>query len=151
MTAIVDMYNARRKDKAFANEVLDDIAEQLTKLLEELGKDKLSFEELKISFEEKAFFDILEALAKKYNFYDDYIKNHGEQQLINLAKEIKLIVDDKAKYACWYAREDIKAELKVDVILKLAEYKYPPVTQDEVYKEVLEQAENFKKYSETGI
>jgi len=151
MTAIVDMYNARRKDKAFANEVLDDVAEQLTKLLEELGKDKLSFEELKISFEEKAFFDILEALAKKYNFYDDYIKNHGEQQLINLAKEIKLIVDDKAKYACWSAREDIKAELKVDIILKLAEYKYPPVTQDEVYKEVLEQAENFKKYSETGI
>ena len=148
MTAIVDMYNARRKDKAFANEVLDDVAEQLTQLLEELGKDKLSFEELKISFEEKAFFDILEALAKKYNFYDDYIKKHGEQHLIDLAKEIKVIVDDKAKYAAWSARADIKAELKVDIILKLAEYQYPPVTQDEVYKEVLEQAENFRKYSE---
>ena len=94
MTANVDMYNARRKDKAFANEVLDDVAEQLTKLLEELGKDKKSFEDLHISFEEKAFFDILEALAKKYNFYDDYIKNHGEDHLINLAKEIKQIVDD---------------------------------------------------------
>ena len=148
MTAIVDMYNARRKDKAFANEVLDDVAEQLTKLLEELGRDKQSFEELHISFEEKAFFDILEALAKKYNFYDEYIQKHGEEHLINLAKEIKLIVDDKAKYACWSAREDIKADLKVDIILKLAEYKYPPVTQDEVYKEVLEQAENFRKYSE---
>ena len=44
MNAIVDMYNARRKDKAFANEVLDDVAEQLTKLLEDLGKDKMSFE-----------------------------------------------------------------------------------------------------------
>ena len=148
MTAIVDMYNARRKDKAFANEVLDDVAEQLTKLLEELGKDKQSFEDLHISFEEKAFFDILEALAKKYNFYDEYIKKHGEEHLINLAKEIKVIVDDKAKYACWSVREDIKADLKVDIILKLAEYEYPPVTQDEVYKEVLEQAENFKKYSE---
>ena len=101
-----------------------------------------------ISFEEKAFFDILEALAKKYNFYDEYIQKHGEEHLINLAKEIKLIVDDKAKYACWSAREDIKADLKVDIILKLAEYEYPPVTQDEVYKEVLEQAENFRKYSE---
>lgn len=148
MNAIVDMYNARRKDKAFANEVLDDVAEQLTQLLEELGKDKMSFEELKISFEEKAFFDILEALAKKYGFYDEYIKKHGEEHLINLAKEIKLIVDDKAKYAAWSTRADIKAELKVDIILKLAEYKYPPVTQDEVYKEVLEQAENFRKYSE---
>lgn len=30
-------------------------------------------------------------------------------------------------------------------ILKLADYKYPPVTQDDVYKEIFEQAENFKK------
>lgn len=36
MNAVVELYNARRKDKAFANEVLDDVAEQLTKLLEEL-------------------------------------------------------------------------------------------------------------------
>ena len=147
MNAVVDLYNARRKDKAFANEVLDDVAEQLTKLLEELGKDKQSFEELNISFEEKAFFDILEALAKKYGFYDEYVKNYGEEHLLNLAKDIKAIVDDKAKYAAWSAREDIKAELKVNIILKLAEYKYPPVTQDEVYKEVLEQAENFRKYA----
>ena len=68
MNAIVDLYNARRKDKAFANEVLDDVAEQLTRLLEELGKDKSSFEALHISFEEKAFYDILEHIAKKYNF-----------------------------------------------------------------------------------
>ena len=147
MNAVVDLYNARRKDKAFANEVLDDVAEQLTKLLEELGKDKQSFEILNISFEEKAFFDILEALAKKYGFYDEYVKNYGEEHLLNLAKDIKAIVDDKAKYAAWSAREDIKAELKVNIILKLAEYKYPPVTQDEVYKEVLEQAENFRKYA----
>lgn len=147
MNAVVELYNSRRKDKAFANEVLDDVAEQLTKLLEELGKDKQSFEALNISFEEKAFFDILEALAKKYGFYDQYIKEYGEEHLLSLAKDIKAIVDDKAKYAAWSAREDIKAEPKVNIILKLAEYKYPPVTQDEVYKEVLEQAENFRKYS----
>lgn len=147
MNAVVELYNSRRKDKAFANEVLDDVAEQLTRLLEELGKDKQSFEALNISFEEKAFFDILEALAKKYNFYDEYIEKYGEEHLLNLAKDIKAIVDDKAKYAAWSAREDIKAELKVNIILKLAEYKYPPVTQDEVYKEVLEQAENFRKYA----
>ena len=146
MNAVVDLYNARRKDKAFANEVLDDVAEQLTKLLEELGKDKHSFEELNITFEEKAFFDILEALAKKYNFYEEYVSKYGTDHLLNLAKDIKVIVDDKAKYAAWSKRDDIKAELKVNIILKLAEYHYPPVTQDEVYKEVLEQAENFRKY-----
>nr|MBI1228542.1 HsdR family type I site-specific deoxyribonuclease [Cytophagales bacterium] len=43
-------------------------------------------------------------------------------------------------------REDIKAELKVDLIILLAENDYPPVDRDEVYKEIFEQAENFKRY-----
>ena len=34
---VVDEYNNRRRDEAFANEVLDDVAEQLAKLLEELS------------------------------------------------------------------------------------------------------------------
>ena len=148
MNAIVDLYNARRKDKAFANEVLDDVAEQLTRLLEELGKDKSSFEALHISFEEKAFYDILEHIAKKYNFYDEYIQKYGDEKLLDLAKEVKAIVDDKSKFAAWSVRDDIKAELKVNIILKLADYHYPPVTVDEVYKEVLAQAENFRKYAE---
>jgi len=43
-------------------------------------------------------------------------------------------------------REDIKAELKVDLILTLADNGYPPVPKDEIFKEIFEQAENFKKY-----
>ena len=58
----------------------------------------------------------------------------------------KLIVDDKSKYTDWFKKKDIKAELKVDIVLKLAEYKYPLVTQGDVYKEIFEQADNFKKY-----
>ena len=42
----------------------------------------------------------------------------------------------------------IKANLQVDLILLLDEFDYPPVTIDDVYKEVLEQAENFKKYAD---
>ncbi len=57
-----------------------------------------------------------------------------------------IIGGDKSKYTDWSKKEDIKAELKVDIILKLADHKYPPVTQDDVYKEIFEQAENFKKY-----
>ena len=34
----------------------------------------------------------------------------------------------------------------MDLILILAEHGYPPVPQDEVFKELFEQAENFKKY-----
>ena len=55
-------------------------------------------------------------------------------------------LDDKVKYTDWSRREDIKAELKADLILLLAEHGYPPVARNEVYKEIFEQAENFKKY-----
>lgn len=65
--------------------------------------------------------------------------------MIALSKEIRAVVDDKAKYTDWSTREDIKATLQVDLIILLDKYGYPPVTIDDVYKEVLEQAENFKK------
>ena len=54
-----------------------------------------------------------------------------------------LSVDTKALDA---AIGDIKAELKVGLILLLAKHGYPPVDKDEVYKEIFEQAENFRKY-----
>jgi type I restriction enzyme R subunit len=65
---------------------------------------------------------------------------------LHLAKQVKSVVDDKAKYTDWSKREDIKAELKADLIILLAENDYPPVDRDEVYKEIFEQAENFKRY-----
>ena len=34
----------------------------------------------------------------------------------------------------------------MDLILILADHDYPPVPQDDVFKEIFEQAENFKKY-----
>jgi len=47
----------------------------------------------------------------------------------------------------YLAFAEIKAELKADLIILLAEHGYPPVTRDEVFKEIFEQAENFKKYN----
>lgn len=140
MKQAVDEYNNRRRDEAYANEVLDEVAEQLAKLLADLKADKNSFTDMGINFEEKAFYDILEAVARKYEF--DYPKD----KMIELSKRIKVIVDDKSRYTDWATREDIKATLQVDLILLLDEFGYPPVTIDDVYKEVLEQAENFKKY-----
>lgn len=145
---LVDKYNDRQAEKIYAEQVLDNVAEELEKLLKSLKDDKNSFEKLGINFEEKAFLDILEAIAKKYSFYDDYINRHGELHLIELSKEIKKIVDDKSKYTDWSKKDDIKAELKVDIILKCADFGYPieKAKNDEVYKEIFEQAENFKKY-----
>ena len=81
----------------------------------------------------------LDTLAHKYDF------EYPEDKLIFLAQKVKVIVDDKAKYVDWSKRADIKAELKADLIILLAENDYPPVDRDEVYKEIFEQAENFKK------
>lgn len=138
---VVDEYNNRRKDEAYANEVLDDVADQLASLLEELKNEKNSFKKMGIDYEEKAFYDILKSVAKKYEF------EYPDDKMVELSKRIKLTVDDKSKYTDWASREDIKANLQVDLILLLDEFGYPPVTLDDVYKEVLEQAENFKKYS----
>ena len=138
---VVDEYNNRRRDEAFANEVLDDVADQLAKLLEELKIEKDSFKKMGIDFEGKAFYDILKFVARKYEF------EYPDDKMIELSRQIKAIVDDKARYTDWSTREDIKANLQFDLAVILDEYGYPPVTIDDVYKEVLEQAENFKKYA----
>ncbi|MBU3814022.1 MAG: DUF3387 domain-containing protein, partial [Candidatus Bacteroides intestinipullorum] len=141
LNALVDKYNDRRDSAIFADEVLTEVANQMADLLKELNKEKKSFLDLGISYEEKAFYDILKSIAKQFGF------EYPEDKLLKLAAEIKKIVSDKSKYTDWSTRDDIKAELKMDLILVLAEYGYPPVTNDEVFKEILEQAENFKKYN----
>lgn len=136
---LVDKYNDRRDSAVFADEVVTEVANQMAMLLKEINKEKSSYKGLGISYEEKAFYDILKAIAKQFGF------EYPEDKLLVLAAEIKKIVDDKSKYTDWATRDDIKAELKMDLIVVLAEHGYPPVTNDEVFKEILEQAENFKK------
>ena len=138
---LVIKYNDRSDSAIFADEVLTEVANQMAELLKEINQEKKSFNDLGITYEEKAFYDILIAVAKQFGF--DYPKDKAKI----LAGEIKKIVDDKSKYTDWAKRDDIKAELKMDLILILAEYGYPPVTNDEVFKEIFEQAENFKKYN----
>ena len=139
---IVDKYNERKESDVLRSEVLEDFTDEIIDLYYALKKEKASFKDLGIDFEEKAFYDILKALAVKYDF------SYPNDKLISLAQKVKTVVDDKAKYTDWSKRDDIKAELKVDLIILLAENDYPPVDRDEVYKEIFEQAENFKKYSE---
>lgn len=138
--AIVDRYNERKEDDVLVSNVLEDFTDEIIDLLGALKKEKASFADLGIDFEEKAFYDILKSLTIKYDFA------YPEDKLLELSKVVKGIVDDKASYTDWSQRDDIKAELKVDLILVLAKHGYPPVDRDEVYKEIFEQAENFKKY-----
>ncbi|MDR9502661.1 MAG: DUF3387 domain-containing protein, partial [Desulfurivibrionaceae bacterium] len=138
--SLVEKYNERKEKDVWNSEELEGIAGEIVDLIHALQKEKESFGDLGIDFEEKAFYDILKALAHKYDF------EYPEDKLLYLAKEVKKLVDDKAKYTDWSQREDIKAELKVDLIMALADNGYPPVDRDEVYKEIFEQAENFKRY-----
>lgn len=67
-----------------------------------------------------------------------------EKVFVDLFKEL---VEQQAIVADWNNRDDIKAELKMNVIILLAGAGYPPKIHDEVFKEILEQAENFKRNS----
>jgi len=137
---LVQKYNERDEKDVLRSEVLEGFSEEIVNLIGALKTEMESFTELGIDLEEKSFYDILKELAHKYDF------DYPEDKLLNLAKEVKKVVDDKAQYTDWSERADIKAELKVALIILLAENDYPPIDRDEVYKEIFEQAENFKKY-----
>ena len=136
--SLVDKYNERKEEDVLVSEVLEDFSDEIINMYQDLKSEMGSFEDMGINLEEKAFYDILLALAVKYDF------QYPEDKLLDLAKAVKDVVDDKAKYTDWSQRDDIKAELKVDLIILLARHCYPPVDRDEVYKEIFEQAENFK-------
>ena len=137
--SLVEKYNERKEEDVLVSSVLEDFSDEIINLFGELKTEMGSFEDMGINFEEKAFYDILKSLAIKYDF------KYPEDDLLELAKAVKTVVDDKAKYTDWSQRDDIKAELKVDLIMLLHKFGYPPVNRDEVYKEIFEQAENFKK------
>jgi type I restriction enzyme R subunit len=141
---LVKMYNDRSDDTTLANEIIDEVAQQMADLLKDVIKEKSSGDEIGLQIEEKAFYDILKSVAKKYEFSDQM----PDEKIIALAKEIKKIVDECATLIDWSNRADIKDELKMNIIICLSEAGYPPFTNDEVFKEILEQAENFKKNSD---
>lgn len=145
MQALVERYNQRDENDILRSEVYEEMAEQLTNLIWEAHKEFFAGDALGIDFEEKAFYDILKDLCIKYDF------KYPDDKLIELAKAVKELVDSQAKFPDWNKRDDIKSSLKVGLILLLDEFGYPPVERDEVYVEIFEQAENFKKYSSTEI
>jgi len=139
MQTLVEKYNERKEDDVLRSEVYEEMAEQLTNLIWEVQKEFNAGDELGIDFEEKAFYDILMQLCVKYDF------RYPEDKLIELAKATKELVDEQTRFPDWNNRQDIKDSLKVGIIILLDEYGYPPVERDEVYEDIFEQAENFKK------
>jgi type I restriction enzyme R subunit len=143
LRAVVEHYNDRDK-LVFTSEVvadfINDLSDELLKILSDLQTDKTSFETLGITYEEKAFYDILVKVR------DDHGFRYADEKCLTLAKEIKQLVDDKAQFADWSTRDDIKNQLNMDLTVLLYKNGYPPEWDEEVFEKVLEQAENFKTW-----
>jgi type I restriction enzyme R subunit len=136
--SLVQRYNERKEDDVLVSSVLDDFSESMVDMIYSVRDEMNAGDELGIDIEEKGFYDALKMLAIKYDF------DYPEDKLIELAQAVKVIVDDKVKFVDWNHRDDIKSSLKVELILILAKFKYPPISRDEVYKEIFEQAQSFK-------
>ncbi|GHV29008.1 restriction endonuclease subunit R [Spirochaetia bacterium] len=144
---VIETYNNRDKlvfTSGVVADFVDSLSDELIKILSDLQDDKASFEKLGISYEEKVFYDILVSVRDKHQF------QYEEEKCIVLARRIKELVDEKAQYTDWAVRDDIKNKLNKDLTVLLYKNGYPPEWDEEVFEQVLEQAENFKKYSGDG-
>lgn len=140
---IVKRYNDRSDDAAFANDVIDDVVGEMVRLMADVANERTAGDSMGLSFEEKAFFDILKSVAAKYGF----IENFPDEKLTDLAKQVKEMVEEQADVEDWMNRPDLRATLKMNVVVLLARAGYPPKIRDEVFKDILEQAENFKRHN----
>ena len=136
--SIMDKYNERREDDVLNGEEFDSFSQEMTDIIYDIKTEMGTYAEMGIDIEEKAFYDILAHMRDKYQF------TYEDDKMLALAKEMKAVVDNTSKYPDWSKRDDIKAKLKVELILLLHKHKFPPVANDDVYMGVLAQAENFK-------
>lgn len=141
---VVAEYNSR-DNLTFTSEVVSDfvdsLSDQLVEIIDSLKEDQESFEKLGITYEEKTFYDILVKVRDDHGFV------FADEKCIELSKEIASLVSDKAQYADWSTREDIKSQLNMDLTVLLYKNGYPPEWDEEVFDKVMEQATNFKHYN----
>ena len=149
----IDAYNTRDK-LTFANDVthgvvdgvvgivddkVNELSGRLVQILNDLKTDSEKFKELGITFEEKAFFDVLTEVRDTHGFvYED-------ERCIELAKKIKLLIDDTAIYADWLNNSNLRSKLASQLTYLIYKEGYPPEWDNEVFEKVLEQVENYKE------
>ena len=131
--------------------IIDEATKQAMELLRQLGEDKESFRGLGLTFEEKAFYDILMHLRDKYNFVYGEDKRVGSL-IINdkckaLAKKIKELIDVQSSFTDWLNNQNIRADLNRRIYFCLRDAGYPPKYNTEVFEQVMEQVEHFKTYA----
>ena len=132
-----------------SEEIIRNATEQALKILKEMNADRESFRKVGLTFEEKAFYDILMALRDQYSF------EYGTDKVIDgvlvndkcrsLAKKIKEIIDTKSSFADWLNNQIVRDQLKFDIKICLIKNGYPPQYSPEVFRKVMEQVENFEE------
>lgn len=133
------------------DEIIRNATQQALDLLNKLGEDKDSFRSLGLTFEEKAFYDILMHLRDTHNFEYGEDKKAGSfiinEKCKALAKKVKELIDTKSSFADWLTNGNVRAELNQELFFLLDENGYPPEWNDEVFDQVLDQVENYKKHN----
>ena len=138
LNKIIEKYNDRDNESILVSNVIEDFSNEIIDIYSNIKSEAEDFRKSNLSYEEKTFYEILKSLTIKYDF------SYPDTKLKKLANELKVLIDDKSKLVDWNLKADSKAALKVDLILLLAKYDYPPIERDEVFNEILAQAENFK-------
>lgn len=154
LEATVNDYNTRDK-LTFANQVAGEtvgaitdyvhdtvsgLTNKLLSIFDELKKDKNEFKNLGISFEEKAFYDILISIRDKHSF------DYPDAKCKTLAVKINDLIANTAIYANWLSNNNLKDNLSSEIAFLLYKEGYPPEWSDEVFENVIDQVNNFKKY-----
>lgn len=131
------------------DEIIKNATEQALRILKDMNADRESFRKIGLTFEEKAFYDILMALRDEYNFeYGEDKKVDGvvvNDKCKSLAKKIKEIIDTKSSFADWLNNQIVRDQLKFDIKVCLIKNGYPPQYSPEVFRKVMEQVENFEE------
>ena len=130
-------------------DIIRNATEQALEILKNMNADRESFRKIGLTFEEKAFYDILMALRNEYNFeYGTDKKVDGimvNDKCKALAKKIKEIIDTKSSFADWLNNQIVRDQLKFDIKVCLIKNGYPPQYSPEVFRKVMEQVENFEE------
>src|SRR5581483_6325427 len=109
------------------------VIEELIQLAKDMRAANARGEALKLSEDEVAFYDALEA-------NDSAVKVLGEPTLVAIARELVATVKKNVTID-WTMRENVRAQLRVIVKRILRKYGYPPDKQEKATHLVLEQAE----------
>jgi type I restriction enzyme R subunit len=155
----IRIYHERRKhltaeeageaQEATLEEIIKNATEQALRISKEMNEDRKSFRKIGLTFEEKAFYDILMALRDQYNFEYGLDKVVGgvsvNDKCMSLARKIKEIIDTKSSFADWLNNQIVRDQLKFDIKVCLIKNGYPPQYSPEVFRKVMEQVENFEE------